>query len=141
MPELSLSQQAKDVYHRHFINRLERVNQFLSVIAQYDRKFFAGADGEPNARFFVNPLGNLMYVDEATGKQIWIKPNIINKLEPIRDRDFSHGGGLNDFVCDLARHIKKGKVLNLKYIALHWGYSDEAVLEVHKQAQLLGVAA
>lgn len=80
-------------------DRVERANQFLTVIASCGRRFFR--TGERTARFEVRYTGRIWFCDDWSGK--WICTHYHGRW-----RGFSHGGTLRRLIDRLATYIQHG---------------------------------
>ena len=109
--------------------RIAHANAAIDSIAARGRRFFAGRDGSPNARFEIGPGGRVHFVDD------WTKASFPVTAEGEWPK-FSHGGTLRALVQDLAGYVEDGiPVPAERFGPWHkslargdlWGYGSEAM--------------
>ena len=114
------------------LERLKKANELIKVIKVNGRKFFESDNGH-NTRLYINDKGNIYYVDNYTGKHICIRGKWIHSS------DFSHGGGLNEFIRSLVRYVRAGRMVDKEWLGQHWGYGEE-IHAVRDKAEQIGFA-
>jgi hypothetical protein len=114
--------------------RLENVNSFLKVIAGCGREFFKHKDFI--SYFEVSPAGKVFFIDYYTRKRIYTHHNG-------RWNGFTSGGTLKSLIEFLRDHIVKNTKMRISYLDPnnnYWGYEDEALMVVKKEALRLNIA-
>lgn len=125
--------------------RIAQVNALVQIIGSHGRRFFfyRGAEGLPGrfARMECDQRGQLWWVDDYREARIYLARTGFRSTW----RGFSHGGTLRDLVERLYDYVTKGTLLPRSVIGLQrvnadslgdniWGYKEEAIQEVRRQA-------
>lgn len=100
--------------------RVKDANQVIGVIAAHGRKFFYSPVNDRLAKFGLDKVGQIWFVDDFTGMKIY----------PFGEQSwpgFSHGGTLKALVGLLANYIKTGEPVWPELFAddNHWAYGDD----------------
>ncbi|MBM5458615.1 hypothetical protein H8F21_13680 [Pseudomonas sp. P66] len=122
------------------VQRLALANHFISAVASCGRQFFLHKSSGRVAELRLI-TDQVFIVDEATQHQV----------NTHSDRDwpnFSHGGGLRDFICSIRDYVISGDQIRHEYfktvpagerVVNHWGYENEALDAVRQAGQKLGI--
>lgn len=118
----------KDYAVRHA--RSDHANYVIQVISERGRRFFYSHIYGRAARFFVDDVGQVWYVDDHTGMQLY-------PLEKKAWHGFSHGSTLKALVHELAQYIQTGEPLHIDWFPVErdaelWAYTEKTMLEVRK---------
>jgi hypothetical protein len=122
-------------------DRLIAANEFIQVIASCGRQFFLHKASGVTARLDLDPEGKVWIIDEYTLKRV-------NTHSEKTWHGFNHGGGLRDFIQDVRDFIVRGETMRERYFSPtpagelrnnHWGYEDEALLNVREAGLRLGL--
>lgn len=112
------------------IERMNKINELIEVIASTDRKFFSYKD---RIAKFIELKTTVKFLDEYTQKLVTI--NNLNK-----NHNFSHGGTLWRLVKDFKAWILTGDYSNGYggLICTYWAYTDDGVEKVRNKGKEIG---
>jgi hypothetical protein len=115
------------------IDRMNKVNELIEVIASIDRKFFYSKSKERIGKFIEGK--KLFFVDEYTGEKVY--PYYSGR------KKFSHGGTLWGLINDFREWIITGEYSNGHngYDGLyctHWGYTVEGMFKIQEKGKEIG---
>ncbi|KOF55702.1 hypothetical protein AGR56_17845 [Clostridium sp. DMHC 10] len=115
------------------IERMNKINELIEVIASVDRRFFYSKSKDRTGKFIEGK--KLFYIDEYTGEKVY--PYYSGR------KKFSHGGTLWGLVNDFREWIITGKLSNGNngYGGLycpHWGYTAEGMAKVVTKGKEIG---
>lgn len=121
------------------IERLDKANEFIKVIASCGRRFFHHQGFVSS--FELSDTKRVFFIDYYTKKRIYTHRSYCSW------RGFTSGGTLKGLVESLRDYIKKGQALRLSYFTPDcgnglrnpWGYGDDLKI-VHDAAERLGIA-
>lgn len=92
--------------------RLNKANEFITIIASCGRNFFKHEDRI--AYLEISDTGRVFFIDDYTKKRIY------THLSGRRWRGFSHGGTLKRFIESLRNYVKRDEKMNLRYFESKW---------------------
>lgn len=108
-------------------DRLLEANHLIKIISDFGRRFFYNQTHDRVAKFAIGEKGHLFFVDDYTGKSIYI-------AYKHRWSGFSHGGTMRDLVRALGDYIRTGDRLSIGWIGPErrqitdgniWGYPED----------------
>ena len=116
------------------VERMNKINELIEVIANTDRRFFYHKNKE-NIDKFIDCKTTVFFYDAYLDKRI--------SLTYRNRHNFSHGGTLWGLVNDFKEWIITGKLSNGSngyggVYCPHWGYSKEGQLKVIEKAKEIG---
>ncbi|MHC1747470.1 MAG: hypothetical protein AB9856_03660 [Cellulosilyticaceae bacterium] len=128
--------QFKELYKKmwpdkEMIDRCDRANQMIQLIATTDRKFF-NTKGNI-AKFIVGDTNKVIYIDNYTQKSINIDKEICEW------DGFSHGGTLKRLVYALGEWIRGEKDTFYNVYSTSWAYSLDGMYQIVEKARALGM--
>jgi len=117
------------------VERMNKINELIELIAQTDRKFFY-SKSKNNVAKFIEGKTTVFYIDDYTEEKVHLS-NIC------KDSGFSHGGTLWGLIHDFKEWIVTGKYSNGKngYGGLycpHWGYTEEGMKKIQDKGKEIG---
>jgi hypothetical protein len=100
--------------------RYKEANEVIAIIAAHGRRFLYSQVNDRTAKFGLDGVNQIWYVDDFTGMKIF-------PFGEQRWPGFSHGGTLKGVVGALAHYIKTGEPVPVSYFAddNHWAYGDD----------------
>ncbi|NFO40816.1 hypothetical protein FDB42_12055 [Clostridium botulinum] len=115
------------------IDRMNKVNELIEVIASIDRRFFYSKSKDRIGKFVEGK--KLFFIDEYTGDRVY--PYYSGR------KKFSHGGTLWGLINDFREWIITGKYSNGHngYGGLHcthWGYTLEGMIKIQEKGKEIG---
>lgn len=121
------------------IERLNKANQFIQVIAGCGRKFLQHNGSV--AYLELSQTGKVFFIDHYTKKRIY------THRKYSRWNGFSSGGTMRGVIERLREYVIKGKTMDATYFQSvmgngfdnPWGYGDD-IAEVKEAALKLGIA-
>ena len=130
------AKQFKELYKKmwpdkEMIDRCDRANKLIQVIANTDRAFFKSKGNI--AEFIICEGNKLSYVDDYTRKHISIKH------EYGEWDGFSHGGTLRYFIYNLGKWIEGEREYFFGMYSTSWGYTLEGMCQIVEKARELGI--
>lgn len=116
--------------------RVEKANEFIAVIADCGRKFFAfpHPGGTEIAKFSISDKGQIYFLNEWTREWIYV-----SRYGPYKG--FTHGGTLHSLVSRIVEYIKG----NLPYFhesffnAKHWAQDQSEMDRIVQKGRDIGL--
>lgn len=116
---------------KEMIDRCDRANQLIQLIATTDRKFF-------------NTKGTIASLETTEDNRIFYIDNYSRQLISIKDEygkweGFSHGGTLKRFIISLGEWIRGEKDQFFGMYSTSWGYTLDGMCSIVEKARELGM--